>query len=142
MGLPLEDRIAVQDLLVKYAYAIDVECTEQEFLDLFTEDAVMVSPLSGRHEGIAGVKKFRDRHEITRGKLLIRHIITNFLVDGEGDRATLKAYFFEFKTQLDVPKGPARKTQFLFSGSYDCLARKVAGKWKLQSRIVSVDELL
>ena len=66
MGLPLEDRIAVQDLLVKYAYAIDVECTEQEFLDLFTEDAVMVSPLSGRHEGIAGVKKFRDRHEITR----------------------------------------------------------------------------
>ena len=142
MALTLEDRNSIQDLLIHYAYAIDIGSTEEEFLDLFTEDAIMTSPVSGVHEGVEGVKKFRDRHVATRGKVLIRHFITNFIVDGDGGRATLKAYFFEFKTQLElIPPQTERKTEFLFCGNYDCVAIKAKGKWKLQRRTVYVDHL-
>jgi hypothetical protein len=85
MPLSLQDRLAIEDLMARYAYAIDVDCTEEEFLDLFTEDAQMISPYSGVHEGVEGVKLFRSKFVPRRGKLQIRHVITNFLIDGDGD---------------------------------------------------------
>ena len=142
MPLSLEDRMAVQDLMVRYAYGIDVECSEEEWLDLFTENAVMTSPFSGVHEGVEGVKAFRAKFLPRRGKTQIRHVITNFLIDGDGDRATLKAYFIELKTQLELsPSDPKPKTEFYFAGSYDCIARKINGRWKLERRTVNIDAL-
>ena len=138
MALTLEDRLAVQDLMVRYARGIDVDCTEEEWVDLFTENAVMTSPYSGVHEGVEGVKQFRNRFVPRRGQIQIRHVITNFLIDGEGDRATLKAYFTELKTDLQAAKP---KTELFFAGSYDCVARKIGGKWKLEHRAVNVDAL-
>lgn len=138
MALTLEDRLAVQDLMVRYARGIDVDCTEEEWVDLFTENAVMTSPYSGVHEGVEGVKQFRNKFVSRRGKIQIRHVITNFLVDGEGDRATLKAYFTELKTDLQATKP---KTELFFAGSYDCVARKIGRKWKLEHRTVNVDAL-
>ncbi len=138
MALTLEDRLAVQELMVRYAYGIDTDCTEAGWLDLFTENAVMTSPFSGVHEGFEGVKQFRNKFLPRRGKIQIRHVITNFLVDGEGDRATLKAYFTELKTDLQASKP---KTELFFCGSYDCVARKIDGKWKLERRTVNIDAL-
>jgi len=138
MALELEDRLAVQDLMYRYAYGIDVDCTEQEWLDLFTENAIMTSPYSGVHEGVEGVKQFRNKFVPRRGKIQIRHVITNLLIDGDGDCATIKGYFVELKTDLQATKP---KTELFFAGTYDCLARKIAGKWKLERRAVSVDAL-
>lgn len=139
MPLPLEDKLALQELMNRYAYGIDVDCTEQEWLDLFTEDAVMTSPFSGVHEGVEGVKKFRERFLPRRGKTQVRHFITNFLVDGDGDRAKLRAYFIEYKTEL-TPVPPNRTTEFLFCGSYDCDCVRIGGKWRLKKRVVRIDD--
>jgi hypothetical protein len=141
MPLSLQDRFEIQDLMNRYAYGIDVDCTEEEFLDLFTEDAQMISPYSGVHEGVEGVKLFRSKFVPRRGKLQIRHVITNFLIDGDGDVAHLKAYFLEFKTQLELPPNTERKTEFFFGGSYDCDIRRVGGKWKMKRRTVFIDHL-
>ncbi len=142
MALTLEDRLAVQDLMVRYAYCIDVDCTEEEWLDLFTEDAVMTSPLGGSHVGVEGFKQFRGKFLARRGKTQIRHVITNMLVDGAGGEATLKAYFMELKTPLERTSSETKpKTIFNFAGSYDCTARKVKGKWKLDRGTVYLDAL-
>jgi ketosteroid isomerase-like protein len=137
VALSIEDRLAVEDLMVRYAYGIDVDCTEAQWLSLFTEDAVMISPLSGHHEGVEGMKKFRERFIPRRGKTQIRHIITNVMVDGEGDTATYKAYFFEFKTEISAS---APKTEFLFAGSYDCTMVKRGKDWKIKRRRVYIDD--
>ena len=71
MPLSLQNRFAIEGLMARYAYAIDVDCTEEEFLDLFTEDAQMLSPYSGVHEGVEGVKLFRSKFVPRRGKLQI-----------------------------------------------------------------------
>ena len=136
--MTLEDRLAVQDLMVRYAYGIDVGCTEEEWLDLFTDNAVMTSPYSGVHEGVEGVKQFRNKFITRRGKILIRHVITNLLIDGEGDHASIKGYYTELKTDLQAAKP---KTELFFAGSYECIARKIGGKWKLERRAVYVDAL-
>jgi hypothetical protein len=140
MALTIEDRLALQDLMVRYAYCLDVNCTEEEFVELFTENAIMESPVSGRHEGAEGVRQFLRKAVARRAKARIRHFITNFLIDGEPDRATIKAYFIEAMTQLEIlyPKAE-RNTEFLLAGSYDCVARKINGKWKLERRTVHVD---
>jgi hypothetical protein len=140
MPLTVDDRLAVQDLMIRYAYCLDVNCTEEEFVELFTDNAIMESPVSGRHEGAEGVRQFLRKAVARRGKAQIRHIITNFLIDGEADRATLKAYFIETMTPLEIlyPKSE-RNTEFLLAGTYDCTARKINGKWKLERRTVCVD---
>jgi hypothetical protein len=53
----------------------------------------------------------------------------------------LKAYFLEFKTQLELPPNTERKTEFFFGGSYDCDIRRVDGKWKMKRRTVFIDHL-
>ena len=140
MALTLEDRIAVQDLMVRYAYVLDMEGNEDSFLALFTEDATLESPVSGIHTGAEGARQFLKKANARRSQTQIRHIITNFMIDGEGDRATIKAYFIETMTQLQViyPKSEC-STEFLYAGYYDCVARKIGGQWKLQRRIVNVD---
>ena len=140
MTLTLEDRIALQDLMTKYAYYVDVECSENEFLDLFTEDAIIDSPMAGRYEGVEGVKRFRlERILAKREKIQMRHVITNFLIEGDGNQATIKAYLSNSRTQLEVPPGVEPKVEFLYTGSYGCTARKIGGKWKLAHRTGYID---
>src|SRR3954471_950355 len=100
MAFTLEDRQAVIDLLIRYAYAVDVNCSEEEFLAIFTEDAVLDGPFVGVVQGQDGLRNFIHESFERRGKIQLRHVITNFLVTGDGSEAHLRAYFVEFMTDL------------------------------------------
>jgi ketosteroid isomerase-like protein len=90
---PIEDRIALQDLMTDYCYAVDGLASVDELLDLFTEDAVLdfsdigLPAMHGRAAHRAffdGV--FADMSHHT-------HYISNFrLKDYTGDAATMLAY--------------------------------------------------
>ena len=138
MPLIAEDRLGIQALMARYARGVDVECTEEEFLQLFTNDAVMTSPVTGSNVGVEGLKAFREVFMKRRGKLQLRHHINNFVIEGDGDQATLRAYFVIFQTRTDIPPNE-RETQLRFSGDLDCVLRRVDGHWKIARRDVHID---
>jgi hypothetical protein len=160
MPLSAEDRWEIHDLLVRYAYLIDHYGTpESEFLDLFTEDAVIESPIRGHYEGLEGVKAFTSQERqfrwaqpisFDRLKLKqLRHFVGNVLIEGDGNRGTLRAWLLTLITTVksqegvhhpDVGKGFAHTpTELGATGYYECEVRKVSGKWKLGSRILYLD---
>ncbi len=141
MAFTLEDRQAVQDLLVRFAYAVDVTATEEEFLDIFTDDAIMDGPNTGYSVGREGLLAFIRGTVDRRGKVQGRHILTNFLITGNDHEAKLKAYFIGTRTDLLPPAPKKPESLFLYTGNYDCLARKVNGVWKMARRTVYVDTL-
>jgi ketosteroid isomerase-like protein len=90
---PIEERLALQDLMTDYCYAVDALDDVEALLALFTADAVLdfsaigLPAMHGRevHRAFyAGV--FADMTHHT-------HYITNFrLVSYAGDAATMRAY--------------------------------------------------
>lgn len=90
---PLEERIALQDLMTDYCYAVDKLTDVDELLGLFTEDAVLdfsdigLPAMHGRaehrkfYEGV-----FADMSHHT-------HYISNFRLESyDGQKATMRAY--------------------------------------------------
>jgi len=138
MPISLQDKLDIQELMARYVHAIDVGDTEQDFLNLFTEDGVMTSAVTGDNRGPAGLKAFRNTCEERRGKLQLRHCVSNYIIDGDDNEATLKAYFVIFQTRIDVPV-PDRESSLRFVGTYDCELRKEKSGWKIARRDVHVD---
>ena len=93
MNCPIEDRLAIQDLMIAYAHAVDTIGNIDGILDVFTEDAVF--DLSGI--GLAAL----EGHEAIRGFFTNvfanmaqhAHYLTNFAVTAyAGDTASMRAY--------------------------------------------------
>jgi hypothetical protein len=126
------------DLLTRYAVAAD-EASEAELSAIFTDTAVIDGPW-GAHVGSDGLKRFSARlmrRSIESPSTQPRHLITNVLIDGDGDTATMRAYYVQFETDRDGPK-PLR-SEVRSTGTYECIARKDGGAWRLERRVATVD---
>lgn len=91
--IPVEERIALQDLMTDYCYAVDKLQDVQELLDLFTDDAVLDFSDIGlpAMPGKAAFKKFYDG--VFADMSHHTHYISNFRVESyAGDKATMRAY--------------------------------------------------
>jgi hypothetical protein len=144
MALPVDDVLAIQNLLVRYTLLVDLESApEEDFLALFTDDAVLVSPHTGRYQGREGQRAYARNVRLSRNGVakagLVRHVVTNFRVDGEGDEARMTAYLTTYSTDLTHPA--PRSTALGSTGQYDCEVRRVDGDWKMATRIVSLDRV-
>jgi len=91
--IPVEERLALQDLMTDYCYAVDKLTDVEELLDLFTEDAVLdlsdigLPLMSGRAE----YRKFYD--SVFADMSHHTHYISNFRVESyAGDTAVMRAY--------------------------------------------------
>lgn len=144
MALTLEDKREIEELLSRYAWWIDSYLPVEEFYEIFTEDAVLVSPVSGRFEGReahAAFIEYRSQHPSWGpGRTeQLRHAITNTLIEGDGDHAIARAILLDFNT---VPEtGGGRTTRLMLTGHYECEAVRINGVWKLRSRILTLDPL-
>ena len=93
MQCPIEDRLAIQDLMVAYAHAVDTMDGTQGILDVFTEDAVfdlsgIGFPSLNGHAEIAGF--FDKTFEAMSAHA---HYLTNFAITAyDGDTASIRAY--------------------------------------------------
>jgi hypothetical protein len=134
MSLSIADRVAVADLMTRYAFAIDLPADQQTFLDLFTEDAA----LDGRNGPAHGVEAIKKLAQTVRpsSPRQSRHLIANLLIDGDGDHADIHAYFLRVKTKTGERPGDDVEQSV---GTYDCAARKADGVWKLERRVVAID---
>lgn len=124
---PVEERIALQDLLTDYCYAVDKLTDVDELLNLFTEDAVIdmsdigLPVMNGRAEH----KKFFDA--VFADMSHHTHYVSNFrLASYEGDKATMFAYVQGLGRAKD-----GNEVHVHVRYQMDCV--KVNGEWKFKT---------
>ena len=102
MQCPIEDRLAIQDLLIAYAHAVDTVSDIDGVLDVFTPDAVF--DLSGiglaALNGHDGIREFFTNVFVNMAHHA--HYLTNFAVTAyDGDTASMRAYVIGMGTGKD-----------------------------------------
>ena len=138
MTLTALDRIELHELMARYANAVDVDGREEDLQEIFTTNALLDSPMSGKFAGAEGLRQFGKVVAGLRKGRIGRHLITNVRVHGDSSRAQIKAYFIHISTP-SREKGGERSTEVTNAGCYDCTAVKLDGRWWLERRTVSVD---
>jgi ketosteroid isomerase-like protein len=130
----IEDRLAIEDLFVRYAAALD-EGDVEGVVGCFTEDGWLESPIVGRRQGNAELREFAEKiSESKRRGVQFRHVVSNFRIDVSGDRGRGRCYLLDFATV-------AGNSELLSPGEYDCELRKIGGEWLFASRIVRMDKM-
>lgn len=127
----IDDWRELHDLYARYAAAID-EGRYEEWVALFTKDGVFASPRFGRHAGRDGLRRFTAVYKESLGGARVRHMISNVLVEIDGDRASGSCALSYFHTQ-------GGKSELAALGGYRDRMRKVDGRWRFESRQVVLD---
>jgi 3-phenylpropionate/cinnamic acid dioxygenase small subunit len=104
------DHAALERLVYLYAEAVD----EGRFADLaalFGRGRLEIVDLEGRElasaQGNQAVEAFFRSHVRTYdGRPLVRHVVTNMIVDSDGDEASARATFTVFQALSDFPFQP------------------------------------
>ena len=141
MPLTAQDRIEIHELMAQYANAVDVDGREEDLLEIFTPNAVLDSPMSGKFSGAHGLRQFGRVVAGLRAGRIGRHLMANVRVRGDADRATVKADYLHVATATADQAAGARRTEVSHAGCYDCTAVKIDGRWWLERRTVYVDTL-
>jgi len=136
--LAVEDRLDIQELFARYAWALDLGDSDG-VLDTFTEDGCLDHLWQGKLEGREAIGKalqelWYDRPSWWYGR---QHLANHFLItrdeDGDGQGARAKAFFSIVQYNVEY------RTNFVFGiGTWDnrCV-RDVDGVWRF--RLVQVN---
>jgi len=128
----IADRLAINDLFVRYTTALDAGDVET-VVGCFTADAVLESPVIGQIAGHEAIRAFAGRFAAQReAGRQFRHMITNLAVEFAGQRARATCYLLVLITR----DGNSRQ---LPPGHYECDLAKENGEWHLRRRVVFHD---
>ena len=121
----LDDRLAIDDLLTRYAVAIDRKQWDA-LDDIFTPDATLDYTSAG---GIRGrfpeVKRWLE--EVLTPFEVTQHFVVNRLIEVRGDEAGARSYFFN-------PMG-SRGSFFYVGGYYADHLRRTPAGWRIVERV-------
>jgi 3-phenylpropionate/cinnamic acid dioxygenase small subunit len=125
-SLTTDDRLAIGELLARYARAIDFRRWD-ELPTFFTPDCVVdFGRVMGVHEGHDGVRRMAEMIDGTG--LTMRHYVTNVIVErADGERADVTSYVLALT-------GPAFGSLAQTTGRYDDELVKRDGRWLIQRR--------
>jgi 3-phenylpropionate/cinnamic acid dioxygenase small subunit len=132
----IEDRLAIEDLFIRYTTALDSGDVEG-VVACFTEDGWLDSPIVGRHQGQEELRIFAEKtaQPIRQKGARFRHVVSNFRIEMLGiGRARAQCYLLDYVTIEG-------ETTLLSPGEYDCEAVKVQGEWRFASRLVRMDRV-
>ena len=123
MTSEVEDRIALQDVMSRYAIAVD-EKNYEGYRELFTEDVhvlgLTAEDMHGMEEFFPWWKEAIDQYDSTQ------HLFSPMLATIEGDYARTVSNL----QALHYPKGDTKNTVTLWA-SYKTDMRKIDGHWKI-----------
>lgn len=132
-----QDRSEIEDLQSRYLFALDWQKPEL-YASTFTPDGVLIwagGTVTGR---AAIVKEMHEAREVdaraAAGMAPLRpakrrHFISNVVVRIDGDRATGRAYWFEFNNDMRD-----RRPYLGAYGHYEDELRRVDGRWLFSRR--------
>jgi uncharacterized protein (TIGR02246 family) len=130
MGLTIDDQLAIQQLVARYNHAID-SGDSAAFAGAFVDDGVLDAGQL-QVEGRTALEQFGQQfHTSARAP---RHVATNLVIDGHGDKATLQAY-----VQMYALLGDPPRQEITASGKYTDTLAKVDGNWRFVRRTFTVD---
>jgi 3-phenylpropionate/cinnamic acid dioxygenase small subunit len=117
----LTDRIEINDLLTRYAHAVDSKDWAL-YRTVFTPDAVIDYESAG---GIKGdLETVANWLESTlAGFPMTQHLVSNINVDLDGDSATVRAMFYN-------PMGTPKGTTFFCGGWYNHQLVRTPDGWR------------
>lgn len=131
------DRSEIEDLQARYLFALDWQEPET-YASTFTEDGVLVwagGTVTGRP---AIIKEMHEAREVdaraAAGMAPVRparrrHFISNVVLRVDGDRATGRAFWFEFNNDMRD-----RRPYLGAYGHYEDELRRVDGQWLFSRR--------
>ncbi|HEY0803498.1 MAG TPA: nuclear transport factor 2 family protein [Pseudonocardiaceae bacterium] len=126
----LTDRADLADLADRYLRALDDGVFDQARAgSVFTDDVELHFP-PGDHSGIAGVVEF------TRGFMRhwarTHHTVSNYVVELDGDRATIAWNVIAVHVHHGAPPPPASAAHFHLGGRFDGAAVRTRHGWRLR----------
>ena len=128
MTLSAEDKIAIQELSAAYANAMDTGDVDG-WLETWAPDGVWEGGV-GRYEGKERLAQLlTDLGSRVVGK---RHIMSNFVIDGDGDDAMQTCYLLIIDRAKENLPGTAVYVDTL---------RKIDGQWFFAYRKVQLDQV-
>jgi 3-phenylpropionate/cinnamic acid dioxygenase small subunit len=129
----IEDRIAIEDLFVRYTTSLD-DFDIAGIESCFAEDCLLQTPQNGEFRGRSSIREWMKPNLAVKdwgGQF--RHIISNFMIDVDGDRAKAQCYLLDYLTVNGT-------TELLSPGIYDCDLVKRDGEWRFVRRAVIMDK--
>jgi uncharacterized protein (TIGR02246 family) len=131
MPFPAHDIVEIGQLAVRYAHAIDAG-DGLAFASVFTEDGRLV--IDGKPPIIGHSALAQFAVELPNRLRRSRHVITNLLVDGEGNNASLVAY-----VQVFARRDDGSEITMVTAGTYDDVLVRTNGRWLFVDRKFSAD---
>ena len=123
--LSAEDYIAIQQLVARYAYALDQNPDDgASYAGLFTPDAVFRQPRTEGHANLA-----RLATSAPHGPRYTRHFLTNHVIESTAAGVTGKQYL----VVADIGENGQPSTIFL-GGHYEDLYARTPDGWRFKTR--------
>ncbi|MDR3615289.1 MAG: nuclear transport factor 2 family protein [Candidatus Obscuribacterales bacterium] len=127
MPLNFQDKMEIQDLIVRYANAMDSGKFD-EWLETWADDGVWEGGL-GVYAGKTALAKLPgDLGARIQGK---RHLMSNFAIFESGDQAMSQCYMVVVEREVS--------TAIVATGVYFDSLKKIDGGWKFARRKVQLD---
>ena len=126
----IDDRMAIEQLLMEYGRALDNR-DFAAFAALFTEDGEWKGA-QGSYQGPKEIQASMEKiftaaaADIPKGKNF--HLLTNVIIDLQGDHATASSKFIFYKMNGAKPEAEV-------AGRYEDRLVRVGGAWKFQQRL-------
>jgi uncharacterized protein (TIGR02246 family) len=129
VSLPVQDIIAIQQLASRYNHAVD-SGDGAGFAAAFVADGVLDSGTGDPLKGSEALSAFAP--VVASSMPGIRHVVANAVIDGEGDKATMKAYL------LVLVKGETGPVP-MATGTYQDELIRQDGEWRFVHRLFTAD---
>jgi 3-phenylpropionate/cinnamic acid dioxygenase small subunit len=131
MPLSTEDKVEIQELVARAARCVDRH-EVGAWVALFAEDGVFESPAYGEMRGHEEIRDFQARHQEAGEEDGVKHVHTNIIVEGDGERAHAHHYVLKLK----VDEAPMIYATGEF---FDDLVRTAEG-WRFERRRLKIDK--
>jgi ketosteroid isomerase-like protein len=130
--ISVEDRVAIQDLIARYAWALDTGDIDS-LVACFTADAVVIEEVfedPDRWEGHEGIRALAEHYAASPGFPGRQHHVSQSIVEGSGECCSVRSFALVTECRGEPPY------TLRFTGYYDDQLVKVGGEWLFKERTI------
>ena len=132
----VEDRFEIQDLIARYAWALDTGDLDG-YVDCFFEDGWVEHHPPGRCEGREGIRRLTDYlwYTYPASYLGRQHRMSQVLMTPEGEGVRIKCFWSILQHDVET------QANFIYGlGTWDALAKRDEsdGEWRFRSVFVDI----